>query len=143
MTDMPRRGLVFGCFDGLHEGHLRFLEQAFSKVDHLGVALATDEAIKSLKSVHPHQSYEERSRSLLDTGLVDSIYPSEPHNGYIALTALNPDIVIFGHDQSELSEHLRHWLKEHKIDIETTTLEAFQPEKYKTSKLYDRRKIIS
>lgn len=44
-----KKGLVMGCFDLLHEGHLRFLQEARSRCDHLVVGLATDDAVKRVK----------------------------------------------------------------------------------------------
>lgn len=139
---MATHALVFGAFDGLHEGHLRFLEDAHTKADQLSIALATDDAIRSLKRVHPHQSYKERSLSLRQTGVIHHIAPSEPYDDYQVIRNLQPDLIIFGHDQEGLKAHLLPWLKEHKIPIETITLAAHKPDEFKTSKLYDRRKVI-
>lgn len=44
-----RIGVVGGCFDILHGGHVEFLKKAKEKVDVLFVLLESDEAIKMLK----------------------------------------------------------------------------------------------
>ena len=44
-----KKGLAMGCFDLLHEGHLRFLQEARNRCDHLIVGLATDDAVRHVK----------------------------------------------------------------------------------------------
>lgn len=46
---MIKRVMVSGCFDGLHAGHVCFLEHAASLGDQLIVVLGTDENIRLLK----------------------------------------------------------------------------------------------
>ncbi|MBI3343244.1 adenylyltransferase/cytidyltransferase family protein, partial [Candidatus Gottesmanbacteria bacterium] len=41
--------LVGGCFDLLHYGHIRFLEEAKKLGDHLVVALESDENVRRMK----------------------------------------------------------------------------------------------
>lgn len=41
--------MVSGCFDGIHAGHVCFLEQAASMGDQLMVVIGTDENIRLLK----------------------------------------------------------------------------------------------
>ena len=52
LSDMARK-VVFtnGCFDVLHEGHLRLLEFAFSKGDYLIVGINSDNSVKRLKGI--------------------------------------------------------------------------------------------
>lgn len=55
-----------GCFDGVHQGHINFLQQA-SKLGLLYVGLNTDESVKKLKGKgRPLMSYDERKDKLFN-----------------------------------------------------------------------------
>lgn len=57
--------LVGGCFDLLHFGHIKFLEEAKKQGDILFVALESDEKIKKLKGKdRPIHSQEQRAEML-------------------------------------------------------------------------------
>lgn len=73
--------LVFtnGCFDLLHVGHVRYLEQARALGDALMVAVNGDESVRALKGpTRPINSEEERAEVLAALGCVDyvTIFPS-------------------------------------------------------------------
>ena len=52
--------VVFGIFDGVHEGHRDFFQQAREYGDALMVILGRDSSARSLKSRAPRYSEEER-----------------------------------------------------------------------------------
>lgn len=133
--------LVFGSFDGLHEGHMALLTLVKTQGEDLHVALATDEAIQTLKQVHPAHNFEARKEALLKTGLIASVFASQPGDDYICIRTLAPSQIVLGYDQEALRAHLLEWLKEHKLSVQVTTAPAHYPERYKTSLLYDRHQI--
>ncbi len=65
--------LVGGCFDILHYGHLRFLEQAKAKGEELIVALESDEFIRQIKKKKPIHTQKQRAEILAHLDLVDMI----------------------------------------------------------------------
>ncbi len=132
------KGLLFGSFDGLHEGHKDLLRQAKNQTNSLVVALATDETILTFKKVNPKESFDIRKKALFDSGLVSTVCESVGGNGYQCILNEKPDCIFTGYDQEALREHLLAWLKEHKMDIPVLTLDAHHPQLYKSSLLYDR-----
>lgn len=60
---MTRTVFVSGCFDMLHSGHVRFLEEAASYGD-LYVGIGSDETIKELKGRYPVNTQAERKYML-------------------------------------------------------------------------------
>jgi rfaE bifunctional protein nucleotidyltransferase chain/domain len=74
------RKLVFtnGCFDLLHAGHVRYLEQARTLGDALLVAVNGDESVRELKGpTRPLNPQEDRAEVLAGLGSVDfvTIFP--------------------------------------------------------------------
>ena len=50
---MNKKGMVFGVFDGLHEGHKYLLTEAAKLCDELVVVVTLDEAVATLKGHLP------------------------------------------------------------------------------------------
>jgi len=74
------RRLVFtnGCFDILHAGHVRYLQQARQLGDALLVALNGDESVRALKGpTRPLNGQDDRAEVLCALGCVDyvTIFP--------------------------------------------------------------------
>jgi len=131
-----RTVLVFGTFDVIHPGHISFLRQARSHGDRLVVSVARDRFVLRKKDRVPVHSEQQRLAMIRETGLVDEAYLSDPVPGtYSIVERIEPDIVCFGHDQHELQHNFDAWQKAGGRSIPTATLEAYKPEKYKSSKL--------
>jgi cytidyltransferase-like protein len=56
---MPKKVFVSGCFDILHSGHIRFLEEA-SQYGDLYVGIGSDRTVKELKGHYPVYTEKER-----------------------------------------------------------------------------------
>jgi len=70
------RRLVFtnGCFDVLHVGHVRYLQQARLLGDALAVALNSDESVRAIKGeTRPINSQEDRAEILAALTCVDYV----------------------------------------------------------------------
>jgi len=88
-----------GCFDLLHPGHVRFLQQARNQGDVLIVGLNSDESVRRLKGPgRPLISQEDRAAMLAALRCVDHvvIFPELLANDLLAL--LQPDIHCKGGD---------------------------------------------
>jgi D-beta-D-heptose 7-phosphate kinase / D-beta-D-heptose 1-phosphate adenosyltransferase len=91
--------LVFtnGCFDLLHWGHIKFLEESRRLGDILIVALDTDESVRRVKGpCRPVINQDQRLRMLAALEAVDyvTVFSSEQLPGILA--ALKPDILTKG-----------------------------------------------
>lgn len=72
---MKRIGITCSCFDMLHSGHIKMLEEAKSQCDYLIVALQTDPTIDRPEKNKPLQSLVERYIQLSGCKFVDEIVP--------------------------------------------------------------------
>ena len=132
------RIMVFGTFDMIHEGHANFFQQArlLAPDAHLIASVARDTSVARIKGAMPRHSEKERCALLAGHELVDEVVLGQEH-GYIEhIQAAHPDIIALGYDQSgEYVSQLEHDLLEAHVQAKVVRLQAFQPEKYKTSKL--------
>ena len=46
----PKKVMVFGTFDGIHDGHRHFLREAKKQGEELIVAVSKDEVVQKLKN---------------------------------------------------------------------------------------------
>ena len=131
MGSMEKTGMVFGVFDGLHEGHKYFLTQAAEQCDELFVVVATDEVVEKFKEHPPRQRYEERVRILTEFKPGFKILPSDAVVGsWEVLERIRSDIIFLGYDQQGTAEELR------RRGVPFSFLEAHHPERYKSSLLH-------
>jgi rfaE bifunctional protein nucleotidyltransferase chain/domain len=98
-----RRGerVVFtnGCFDLLHVGHVRSLEQARSLGDRLVVALNTDASVRRLKGPdRPVVPVRQRAEVLAAFACVDWVVPFREDTPLATIRALRPDVLAKGGD---------------------------------------------
>ena len=88
-----------GCFDLLHVGHLRYLQQARALGDFLWVGLNGDESVRELKGPgRPLVPGDERAELLAAWRIVDAvtIFPGVRATEF--LRAVEPDIYVKGGD---------------------------------------------
>jgi cytidyltransferase-like protein len=100
-----RFGLICGCFDILHIGHIRLFKFAKSKADRLIVGLDTDTSIKKTKGENrPINNFSIRMEMVTTLTMVDFAFPLDfvSEFGTIdsadywtsMLTTLNPDALF-------------------------------------------------
>jgi D-beta-D-heptose 7-phosphate kinase/D-beta-D-heptose 1-phosphate adenosyltransferase len=99
-----------GCFDLLHRGHTRLLQQARDLGDFLIVGLNSDASIRRLKGPsRPVLSQEERAEVLSALSAVDFVVIFEEADPGAMILALQPDVLVKGAD----------WAKEEIVGRET------------------------
>ena len=95
------RKIVFtnGCFDLVHIGHIRLLEEARRKGDRLIVAVNSDESVRRLKGpLRPIVSERERAQVLAALSAVDAVVIFEESTPLRLIEALRPDVLVKGGD---------------------------------------------
>lgn len=95
------RKIIFtnGCFDILHVGHLRYLQQARQLGDYLFVGLNSDESVKGLKGPQrPIQTQEERAEILLGLSCVDAVSIFGEPTPIELIEKVRPDFLVKGGD---------------------------------------------
>jgi len=88
-----------GCFDLLHVGHVRSLEQARALGDRLIVALNGDASVRALKGPgRPIVPLRQRMEVVAALGCVDWVVPFRGATPLSTIRALRPDVIAKGGD---------------------------------------------
>jgi D-glycero-beta-D-manno-heptose 1-phosphate adenylyltransferase len=127
--------LANGCFDLLHVGHIRYLEDARSRGDLLVVAVNTDESVRSLKGpTRPLMPVEERAELLRALRCVDRVVAFAEPTLEETLRALVPSVHAKGPDYTPES------VPERPIDLELGIEIAIcgDPKDHSTTELLER-----
>ncbi len=93
--------LVFtnGCFDLLHPGHVRYLQQARSLGDRLIVAVNGDATVARLKGAgRPLTPLDERMEVLAALACVDYVVAFEEETPFEIIEEIVPDVLVKGGD---------------------------------------------
>lgn len=88
-----------GCFDLLHMGHIRYLEEAAAYGDCLVVLLNTDQSVQKLKGTQrPIVPQEERAYVLASLEMIDYVCLFEEETPCSMIGKIQPDFFIKGGD---------------------------------------------
>jgi D-beta-D-heptose 7-phosphate kinase/D-beta-D-heptose 1-phosphate adenosyltransferase len=88
-----------GCFDILHYGHVKYLQDARAKGDCLVVAVNSDSSIKKIKAKNrPVIAEADRLRVVAALGCVDYVVLFNQVDPLKLIKTLKPDILIKGAD---------------------------------------------
>jgi D-beta-D-heptose 7-phosphate kinase/D-beta-D-heptose 1-phosphate adenosyltransferase len=96
-----RKKLVFtnGCFDILHVGHVRYLQEAKKCGDLLVVGLNTDRSVRELKGPErPIQQEKDRAEILAALASVDYTFLFDDDTPERVIHELQPDVLVKGGD---------------------------------------------
>jgi len=108
MHSGKKRVMVFGVFDGCHEGHQYFLRESAKHGDKFIVVVARDETVRELKQKKTKYSLAERMQAIEELGFADAVVAGDiTQHSWTALKEYKPDVVVLGHDQHALEEALR------------------------------------
>ena len=95
------RKIVFtnGCFDILHVGHKRYLEEARALGDILVVGVNSDDSVRRLKgSGRPLNNEQDRVELLTGLDCVNYVIVFEDDTPYDLIKCIQPDILVKGGD---------------------------------------------
>lgn len=99
--DSAGRRLVFtnGCFDLLHAGHVRYLQQARGLGDALAVGLNSDRSVRELKGEgRPINPQDDRAEVLAALGCVDYVVIFDGKRATDVLRTVRPHLYAKGGD---------------------------------------------
>lgn len=92
-------GFTNGCFDILHPGHLKVLEEARERCGRLIVGLNSDASVRRLKGAsRPVNSETSRARVLSALSVVDDVIVFEEDTPANLIDAIKPDLLVKGGD---------------------------------------------
>lgn len=136
---MQKKVLVFGTFDGLHEGHKDFFRQA-GKFGSVTVVVGRDSTVEKTKKRLPKYNEQERLKAVKKSGLVDEARLGneaplgEKLDPYKVVEEVKPDVICLGYDQTFFADKLAEELPKRGLgQVKIERLKAFEPEKYKSS----------
>lgn len=135
---MPKRVLVFGTFDVLHEGHRDFFRQARALGDELHVVVARDATVQQVKGRVPQQDEQTRLQAVRVAPGVTEAHLGRTGNKYAIIEDIAPDVIALGYDQTHFSDKLPEELAKRGIRATITRLKPYHPERYKSSLLRSR-----
>jgi len=106
LCDIARRQgqrVVFtnGCFDLLHAGHVRYLEEARKLGDLLVVGVNSDDSVRQIKgALRPIVAEEDRSELVAALHCVDYVVVFDTPDPLALIERLHPNILVKGADWS-------------------------------------------
>jgi len=101
--------LTNGCFDILHPGHIRYLQQAKALGDRLVILVNTDESVKRLKGPErPVNDLSYRMEMLAALECVDWVLPFDNDTPKDEIDRLLPDILAKGGDYTDITTIAGH-----------------------------------
>ena len=119
------KSVVFtnGCFDILHFGHIKYLQDARQKGDCLVVAVNSDTSIKKIKAKNrPVIEQLDRLKTVAALACVDFVILFNADNPLSLIKALKPDVLIKGSDWSKHKIIGADFVKQHGGKVLTVNL---------------------
>ncbi|OGY64700.1 MAG: hypothetical protein A3J53_00655 [Candidatus Harrisonbacteria bacterium RIFCSPHIGHO2_02_FULL_40_20] len=128
--------MVFGAFDGLHEGHKEMFKEAKTYGQYLVAVVTQDHIIQHLKGHLPKLDLGERMAALQDEDAVDEVLVGDiVLETWEVVKKYRPDVIACGYDQADLKKSLEKNLAKIGYKPRIVTLKAFEPDKYHSSLL--------
>lgn len=122
--------MVFGVFDGLHEGHQNFLTQAQNRCTKLIVVVAHEQVVQTIKGHLPQFSFEERAQAIRSFNpRLDIVSGDQKIETWSAFKTYQPDMIFLGYDQHRLAEKLKE------MNTLFVFLDSHLPDTFKSSLL--------
>jgi FAD synthetase len=129
-----KRVLVFGTFDLLHPGHLKFLGEARKHGDELIVVVARDARVQAHKP-KPIFKEQERVRLVRSLQLVDRALLGDPKGRWGTITKIKPDVICLGYDQSLDHPGIQKQLQSLQKKPKIVQLKAHLPKRFTSTRL--------
>ncbi len=128
--------MVFGVFDGLHEGHFHFLSEAKKYGKELIVVIAHDQTAFRLKNRPPKTTLTDRIIAVSKQKMVTEAVPGDNTEGiWEVVWKYKPDVIALGYDQERLHEALVRDQAMFSWPIEFIVINSHKPDEFHSSLL--------
>lgn len=107
MLDKSKKGMIFGVFDGLHDGHRFFINSARKYSKKLVIVVTPDEIILKIKGRRPTLPLFQRMQTLMqEYKNAEIIVGDKKLHSWQVIKENKPDVIIVGYDQREMKKAL-------------------------------------
>lgn len=121
--------MVFGVFDGLHDGHQFFLREAKKQGSYLIAVVTPDHIVQEIKGRIPKENLEKRISSIKKENLADKVAIGDSVlRSWQVLESYRPDLIVLGYDQTDLKKSLEEYFLNHSWQPEIKSLAIFKKE---------------
>jgi len=129
-----KRVLVFGTFDGFHNGHLNFFKQAKKYGDYLIVVVARDDTVKKIKGNFPFRNEVERAKDVQECKIVNEVkLGNNRSNPYKILKMIKPDVICLGYDQKVFTKNLPKEIKKLRLKTKVFRMKSYKAKRFHSS----------
>jgi FAD synthetase len=126
VSKIGKRVLVWGAFDCLHFGHIKFLEVARQLGEELYVIVVPDSAVVENKNRLPFQPDFIRKQNVESLPYVKCAFIDSISLGLHSVDKIKPDVICLGNDQSRYwARKLQLLLKRRDVDCQIVRLPVF------------------
>lgn len=123
-----KKVMVFGVFDGIHEGHKAFLKEATTFGEYLIAVVAQNHIVLHLKGRLPQIDIGERLAHLEAEDNVDEVVIGDKElSSWEVIKKYQPDVIALGYDQEILREDLEKHVGDFGYVPEIVVLSGFEP----------------
>jgi len=143
VKEKQKKIMVFGTFDGLHQGHLNFFKQArkLALKPFLIVSVARDKNVKIIKKNFPIFKEKKRITLVKKSNLVDQVVLAGLNNHLPHILKIRPDIIALGYDQKNYVRNLKKDLQNKGLIVKIIRLKDYKKNIYKNHLLKRKRFI--
>jgi FAD synthetase len=129
--------MLFGTFDGLHEGHLNFFKQARNLAENvfLIACIARDKNVFKIKNKKTIFLENKRKNLVKKCNLIDKVVLGSLNDYLAQILKEKPDIIALGYDQKVFVKELKNYIKQKKLNIKIVRLKSHKQNIYKNSLL--------
>ncbi|MDO8584596.1 MAG: adenylyltransferase/cytidyltransferase family protein [bacterium] len=123
-----KKVMVFGVFDGIHEGHKALLKEARAFGEYLIAVVAQDHIVEHLKGHLPKVDVGERLAHLEAEDSVDEVVIGDRElSSWEVVKKYQPDVIALGYDQALLREDLEKNIEQLGYVPEIVEIAGFEP----------------
>lgn len=122
-----KKVMLFGVFDGLHEGHKALLKEAHKYGEYVIVVVAQDHIVEHLKGHQPKFDVADRIAHLeAEDGVDEVVIGDRELSTWEVAKKYRPDVILFGYDQDVLRENFLSHVKTFDFHPETYIAREFE-----------------